>query len=98
MTRGKGLVLVSRWYLRERRRGCPSWRAWASAWARLWVKGCPRRHWPLERSWMPSSSYAKICGQPCSKSTWMDSEPTTSSWPSPAASCAAPSIHWASRA
>ncbi|EDM08190.1 rCG54352, isoform CRA_b [Rattus norvegicus] len=47
---------------------------------------------------MPSSSCAKICGRPCSKSIWTDSAPTTSSWPSPAASCAAPSILWASRA
>nr|XP_054367436.1 trafficking protein particle complex subunit 6A isoform X1 [Mirounga angustirostris] len=88
--------------------------------------GCPRRHWPSERSWTSSSSCAKTCGWPCSRSRWTASAPITrgptscrttaslsssgwpracsiwrkhpSSWPSPAASCEAPSASWASRA
>ncbi|XP_032244765.1 trafficking protein particle complex subunit 6A isoform X3 [Phoca vitulina] len=39
--------------------------------------GCPRRHWPSERSWTSSSSCAKTCGRPCSRSRWTASAPIT---------------------
>ncbi|XP_029781214.1 trafficking protein particle complex subunit 6A isoform X2 [Suricata suricatta] len=39
--------------------------------------GYPRRPWPSGRSWTSSSSYAKTCGWPCSKSRWTASAPIT---------------------
>lgn len=39
--------------------------------------GCPRRRWPSGRSWTSSSSCAKTCGWPCSKSRWTASAPIT---------------------
>ncbi|XP_046540267.1 trafficking protein particle complex subunit 6A isoform X3 [Equus quagga] len=39
--------------------------------------GCPGRRWPTGRSWTSSSSCAKTCGWPCSRSRWTASAPTT---------------------
>nr|XP_040136066.1 trafficking protein particle complex subunit 6A isoform X1 [Ictidomys tridecemlineatus] len=39
--------------------------------------GCPETLRPSGRSWMSSSSCAKTCGWPCSKSRWMAFAPIT---------------------